>query len=197
MIVCKFGGTSVGDAAAISHLVEIVRARLDQQPVVVVSALSQITDGLAGLATGKAIDPIVDRHQAVADGLGLADRVMPRIRDDARALAQWLLARGNRPLSATDLDHVVFEEPALEVGDAQLLSPHHPVERLARGIEVEARRWLVGDQRHQLPVRMERPQGLEQNPGPVQVREGETGVAQDLHSARSSRSTVSALKARS
>ena len=46
-------------------------------------------------------------YQAVADGLGLADRVMPRIRDDARALAQWLLARGNRPLSATDLDHVI------------------------------------------------------------------------------------------
>ena len=107
MIVCKFGGTSVGDATAIQRLVEIVRARHDQQPLVVVSALAKVTDSLTGLASGESIDPIVDRHQAVADGLGIADEVMPRIRDDARGLAQWLRARGNRPLSAMDLDHLM------------------------------------------------------------------------------------------
>lgn len=107
MIVCKFGGTSVGDAAAIGRLTEIVRARLGQRPVVVVSALSKITDALLGLADGAPLEPIIDRHQAVADGLGIADLVMSRIRDDATDLAQWLTARGNRPLSASDLDHLV------------------------------------------------------------------------------------------
>ena len=107
MIVCKFGGTSVGDAGAIRRLVEIVRARLDQQPVIVVSALSKITDDLVGLATGGNLDAVVDRHQAVSDGLGIADRVMPRIRDDARVLWQWLLARGAPPLAAADQDHLV------------------------------------------------------------------------------------------
>ena len=44
MIIMKFGGTSVQDGPAISRVVEIVRDRLDRRPVVVVSALSKITD---------------------------------------------------------------------------------------------------------------------------------------------------------
>lgn len=49
MVVLKFGGTSVADRAAISRLVDIVRAT-DGQPVVVVSALGGATDRLLGLA---------------------------------------------------------------------------------------------------------------------------------------------------
>ena len=41
MIVAKFGGTSVADAAAIGRLIGIVRSRAAEQPVVVVSALAQ------------------------------------------------------------------------------------------------------------------------------------------------------------
>ena len=43
-IVMKFGGTSVGDAKAIGRVVEIVRGRLKQRPVVVVSAMARVTD---------------------------------------------------------------------------------------------------------------------------------------------------------
>ncbi len=107
MIVCKFGGTSVGDAAAITRLVAIARARQSEQPLIVVSALSKVTDALLGLASGGAIGPIVDRHQTVAEALGIADQVMPRIRDDATALSQWLIARGHGALSPGDIDHVV------------------------------------------------------------------------------------------
>ena len=46
MIVCKFGGTSVQDAAAIPRLAMIVAARRAEQPVVVVSALARVTDSL-------------------------------------------------------------------------------------------------------------------------------------------------------
>ena len=46
MIVAKFGGTSVQDAEAISRVIEIVRTRLDEKPIVVVSALSKVTDML-------------------------------------------------------------------------------------------------------------------------------------------------------
>ena len=52
MIVMKFGGTSVQDAAAIDRAAAVVRARLPEKPVVVVSALSKVTDAL--LATGRA-----------------------------------------------------------------------------------------------------------------------------------------------
>jgi len=52
MIVMKFGGTSVQDAAAISRAAEIVASRLEQRPLVVVSALAKVTDAL--LAMGRA-----------------------------------------------------------------------------------------------------------------------------------------------
>ncbi len=52
MIVMKFGGTSVEDANAIDRVAKIVRARLADKPVVVVSAMSKVTDGL--IAMGKA-----------------------------------------------------------------------------------------------------------------------------------------------
>jgi aspartate kinase len=49
-IVMKFGGTSVGDAKAIGRVVEIVRGRLNQRPVVVVSAMARVTDQLLQMA---------------------------------------------------------------------------------------------------------------------------------------------------
>jgi aspartate kinase len=51
MIVMKFGGTSVEDAAAIDRAAAIVRDRLSQSPVVVVSAMARVTDQL--LAMGR------------------------------------------------------------------------------------------------------------------------------------------------
>lgn len=52
MIVLKFGGTSVGSAEAARNVIEIVRGRLDKKPVVVVSALSKVTDLLYRIAEG-------------------------------------------------------------------------------------------------------------------------------------------------
>ena len=49
-IVMKFGGTSVGDAKAIARVAEIVRSRLPQHPVVVVSAMAKVTDQLLQMA---------------------------------------------------------------------------------------------------------------------------------------------------
>jgi aspartate kinase len=49
-IVMKFGGTSVGDAKAIQRVAAIVRDRLPQRPVVVVSAMARVTDQLLEMA---------------------------------------------------------------------------------------------------------------------------------------------------
>ncbi len=93
-----------------------------------------------------------------------------------------------------DLHHIMAEHPGGEVGNAQILGPDHPVERLALQVQTEALRGLVGDQGHQFPVRMEAAQGLVEDPGPVQVAEGEAGIDHHLHDARSGRrSTVRAL----
>jgi aspartate kinase len=50
MIVMKFGGTSVQDAAAIDCAAAIVRERMKEKPAVVVSALAKITDQLLAMA---------------------------------------------------------------------------------------------------------------------------------------------------
>ena len=44
MIVMKFGGTSVANFEAITRTIFIIGGKLDQKPVVVVSALSKVTD---------------------------------------------------------------------------------------------------------------------------------------------------------
>jgi aspartate kinase len=49
-IIMKFGGTSVGDAKAVLRACEIVRGRLPQRPVVVVSAMAKVTDQLLQMA---------------------------------------------------------------------------------------------------------------------------------------------------
>ena len=71
MIVMKFGGTSVEDAAAIRRAADIVRSRLAAHPVVVVSAMAKVTDQL--LAAGRAA-ATGDRVQALAISQGLRDR---------------------------------------------------------------------------------------------------------------------------
>jgi aspartate kinase len=50
MIVMKFGGTSVENAKAIERAAAIVKGRLEQQPVVVVSAMAKVTDQLLAMA---------------------------------------------------------------------------------------------------------------------------------------------------
>lgn len=65
MIVMKFGGTSVADAARILGVAAIVQGRLDRQPVVVVSALAGVTDLLARaveaarLGDREAVEPLL------------------------------------------------------------------------------------------------------------------------------------------
>jgi aspartate kinase len=54
MIVMKFGGTSVEDAAAIARVAGIVKQRAKQKPAVVVSALGGFTDALVGMAKAAA-----------------------------------------------------------------------------------------------------------------------------------------------
>ena len=50
MIVMKFGGTSVESAEAIERVAGIVRDRLAQRPVVVVSAMGKTTNKLLAIA---------------------------------------------------------------------------------------------------------------------------------------------------
>jgi aspartate kinase len=71
VIVCKFGGTSVGDADAIRRSAAIVKSRLDRKPIVVVSALGGATNQLLALAEQAARGQLIGAIRAVE---GLRDR---------------------------------------------------------------------------------------------------------------------------
>jgi aspartate kinase len=77
MVVMKFGGTSVADRAAIERLMAIVRAERQAEaqreggdargPIVVVSALSGVTDRLLGLAAQAGAGDIDGARASVRD----------------------------------------------------------------------------------------------------------------------------------
>ncbi len=64
-VVMKFGGTSVADAAAFENVARIVTAERAAFPVVVVSAMSGVTDALLS-ATPDSLGPIFTRHVTTA-----------------------------------------------------------------------------------------------------------------------------------
>jgi aspartate kinase len=64
MIIIKFGGTSVGDADRVANAIEIVSARQERQPIVVVSALAGVTNDLVA-ASEAARSCDIDRVNAI------------------------------------------------------------------------------------------------------------------------------------
>ena len=112
MIVVKFGGTSVADAAAISRAAEIVRGRLPRRPVVVVSALAGTTNALLTLAEQaahgqliaaiRAVEGLRELHlretEALLGGGALADDVcgdLSAMFDELAALGEALSVLGD------------------------------------------------------------------------------------------------------
>ena len=92
MIVMKFGGTSVQDAAAIERMMEIVRGRLPERPLVAVSAMAKVTRVLCEIAEAAArqdaaradglLAGLLGRHHVVAEAL---------LSDDAERFMQTVL----------------------------------------------------------------------------------------------------------
>jgi aspartate kinase len=82
MIVCKFGGTSVQDAEAMTRVAEIIGARRKKQPVVVASAMGKTTNQLLEAAQAAAkgkrqealdlLTKVKEKHLREAQKLGIA-----------------------------------------------------------------------------------------------------------------------------
>jgi aspartate kinase len=70
-IVMKFGGTSVQDANAVARAATIVKGRLAEKPVVVVSAMAKVTDQLLTMARAAGAG---DRKTALELSRGLRER---------------------------------------------------------------------------------------------------------------------------
>lgn len=79
MIVMKFGGTSTQDAAAMANVASIVQSHLSKKPIVVISAIAQVTNQLeqAGQLAGQGRESeardvllkLFNRHYAIIDTL--------------------------------------------------------------------------------------------------------------------------------
>ncbi|MGD0338605.1 MAG: lysine-sensitive aspartokinase 3 [Bacteroidota bacterium] len=90
MIVMKFGGTSVEDAAAMRQVKEIVRSQLRRSPVVVLSAIALATNRLlecAQLAAGGKLEKakelaigLRDRHHEIIGDLCSSDSAATYLR---------------------------------------------------------------------------------------------------------------------
>ena len=97
MIVMKFGGSSVADAARIRRVCSIVRSRRHERPVVVASALRGVTDDLLALARAalggdlRLLAVLRRRHRAVAAGLrvpfGPAEELLAELERLARGIS--------------------------------------------------------------------------------------------------------------
>ena len=81
MILMKFGGTSVKDKNAIERVISIVRGRMADKPLVVVSALAKVTRILCGIA-----------EEAEAQHLKEVDELLDSLRDRHTSLAVELLS---------------------------------------------------------------------------------------------------------
>ena len=92
MIIMKFGGTSVGNAAQIHKVSQIVTAVLSRQPLVVVSALSGVTNhllSLIDLAIQKkkvSLAELIQKHKSVIQELKLPDALLDEEIEEVTAL---------------------------------------------------------------------------------------------------------------
>ena len=79
MIVMKFGGTSVGSAAAMERVIEAVESQRERHPVVVTSAMRGVTDALAAMGEAahrgdeagavRRLNDVSERHRTAAGDL--------------------------------------------------------------------------------------------------------------------------------
>jgi aspartate kinase len=158
MIVMKFGGTSVMDAVAIDRTAQIVKSRVERRPVVVVSAMSRVTDAL--LAAGKAAGE-GQREQALELACGLRQRHHSTARelvssaqyatlaveierefDSLDELLKGIVAVGE--LSPRSSDYVVCYGERL---NSKIVTEAY-IARGLRAVLVDARKVMITDDQH-------------------------------------------------
>ena len=166
-VIMKFGGTSVADAEAMTRVINIVREHIashpgSQVPVVVVSAMSKVTDRLVetgrlageghGDQAAQILNDLLARHISVATSLVPGPSLGPlvaQLTDDFTALSadvsRWAANREMTP-AATDVIHAMGELASSRMVAAAF------VERGVKAAWVDARQVLVTDADHTAAV---------------------------------------------
>src|SRR5215510_3812235 len=105
-VVMKFGGTSVADAAAFENVARIVADEREAAPVVVVSAMSGVTDSLLAATNLDSLVNVFERHRAVAHELldsSQAATFINRLREAADQIAALLHSLAHKPAEQKSL----------------------------------------------------------------------------------------------
>jgi aspartate kinase len=158
--VMKFGGTSVADPEAIRRVAAIVQAEIARgsRPVVVVSAMSGVTDRLLALtaaatrgdddAVASGLRELLDRHVAAADGLappGEVDDLVADLRARFEALRAVLAAVTIlREATPRALDEIASAGELCSSRIAAAALRHAGV----KAVWIDARRVIVTDDAH-------------------------------------------------
>lgn len=147
MIVMKFGGSSLVNAARIRHVTDIIREQLKFRPLVVVSATGDTTDDL--LEAGKLAlsgkvegDSIIGNHRQIAADLGVTLPEVDRLESDLRDLLRGIALL--RELSPRAKDYLVSfgERLSARLVAAYLSSagiPARPLDAWEAGFVTDAR----------------------------------------------------------
>ena len=141
-VVMKFGGTSVADAAAFENVARIVASEREAAPVVVVSAMSDVTDALLAATDIASLQEVFERHRSVSREL-LADTTAFTDRLNSAEQQIGELLEGHVERKSRQDAVVSFGEILSSALLAELLNQ--------RGIEarqVDARRCIITDEEH-------------------------------------------------
>ncbi len=110
MIVMKFGGSSIATPQRIHRCIDLVRAELENDPVVVVSAHGKTTNELIA-AADRAMEgtlelaSILDYHGSLLDELGLERELIGPLTEQLHAFLQGVNLI--RELTPRTLDHIM------------------------------------------------------------------------------------------
>ena len=86
MVVMKFGGSSVGDFDRIKNVCDIIKSKLSEKPIVVLSAMKGVTDKLINTAEAAAsgedvsleLKELKEKHHATLKELGLDETIVDK-----------------------------------------------------------------------------------------------------------------------
>ncbi|HET7287039.1 MAG TPA: lysine-sensitive aspartokinase 3, partial [Pyrinomonadaceae bacterium] len=145
-VVMKFGGTSVADAAAFENVARIVANERDAAPIVVVSAMSGVTDSLLAATNIASLENVFERHRAVANELldsSQAAAFIDQLRDAADQIATLLQSPAQKPAEYKSLQDAIvsFGETLSSTLLAAVLN-----QKGIKARQVDARRCIVTDE---------------------------------------------------
>ncbi len=107
MIVMKFGGTSLGNAKTIAEVSVIIKKAFKKRPVVVVSAVTKMTDALVALANNPEDSDVFNRikntHSFIIAELKLPPSLLKKEFEELENLISK--TKKNKKLDAKTLDH--------------------------------------------------------------------------------------------